>query len=157
MSTGWNFTQTSAADFNGDRQADIIARDSAGNLKMWTHNPGGYFNAAKQVTAGWNFSQTSVADYDGNGKADIVARDDSTGKLYIWPATETPPSAPAPNSPPAGDTPPHTVRVLRAPLRRGRTCTLRGSGSIDQASAVLDELGRRCVGRAGSPRLCAVS
>ncbi|RAJ59442.1 hypothetical protein K388_03506, partial [Streptomyces sp. KhCrAH-43] len=35
-----HFSQTTSADFNGDRQADIIARDSAGNLKMWTHNPG---------------------------------------------------------------------------------------------------------------------
>ncbi|THA44122.1 hypothetical protein E6R62_37275, partial [Streptomyces sp. A1136] len=38
------FTQTTAADFNGDGQADIVARDSSGTLKMWTHNAGGYFN-----------------------------------------------------------------------------------------------------------------
>jgi len=79
-----NFSQTTSADFNGDGQADIIARDTAGNLKMWTHNPGGYFNAARQVTAGWNFTQTAAADYDGNGKADLIARDDSTGTLAIW-------------------------------------------------------------------------
>uniref|UniRef100_UPI0018FF5519 transglycosylase family protein n=1 Tax=Streptomyces sp. NRRL F-5123 TaxID=1463856 RepID=UPI0018FF5519 len=42
-----NYAQTTSADFNGDGQADIIAQDSALNLKMWTHNPGGYFNAAK--------------------------------------------------------------------------------------------------------------
>ncbi|MYX69506.1 VCBS repeat-containing protein [Streptomyces sp. SID8373] len=78
-----HFSQTTSADFNGDRQADIIARDSAGNLKMWTHNPGGYFNAAKQVTAGWNFTQTAAADFTGDGKADIVARD-GAGNLKMW-------------------------------------------------------------------------
>uniref|UniRef100_UPI0004E0CF0D FG-GAP repeat domain-containing protein n=1 Tax=Streptomyces sp. NRRL F-5123 TaxID=1463856 RepID=UPI0004E0CF0D len=69
--------------FNGDGQADIIAQDSALNLKMWTHNPGGYFNAAKQVTGGWDFTQTAAADFTGDGKADIIARD-SSGNLKMW-------------------------------------------------------------------------
>ncbi|WP_030778628.1 FG-GAP repeat domain-containing protein, partial [Streptomyces sp. NRRL F-2664] len=45
LSAGWNFTQTAAADFNEDGRADIIAKDASGNLKLWTHNAGGYFNA----------------------------------------------------------------------------------------------------------------
>ncbi|KOU18295.1 hypothetical protein ADK52_30665 [Streptomyces sp. WM6372] len=76
-------SQTAGADFNGDGQADIIARDGSGNLKMWTHNAGGYFNAPVQVTGGWNFTQTVAADFDGDGKADLIARD-ASGNLKLW-------------------------------------------------------------------------
>ncbi|MFJ2740007.1 FG-GAP-like repeat-containing protein [Streptomyces sp. NPDC087440] len=78
-----NFSQTVAADFNGDEQADIMARDGSGNLKLWTHNAGGYFNAPVQVTGGWNFSQTIAGDVTGDGKADLLARDGS-GNLKLW-------------------------------------------------------------------------
>jgi CHAP domain/FG-GAP-like repeat len=78
-----NFSQTASADFTGDRQADIIARDGAGRLRMWTHNPEGYFNAPRQVTGGWNFTETVAADVTGDGKADLIARDDD-GELFRW-------------------------------------------------------------------------
>jgi hypothetical protein len=78
-----NYSQTTSADFNGDGQADIIARDAAGNLLMWTHNAGGFFNAAQQVTTGWDFTQTAAADFNGDGRADIIARD-SAGNLKMW-------------------------------------------------------------------------
>ncbi|MEV4425971.1 FG-GAP-like repeat-containing protein [Streptomyces sp. R-07] len=77
------FTQTAAADFNGDGQADIIARDAAATLKMWTHNPGGYFNAPVNVTGGWNFTQTATADFNNDGKNDIIARD-TDANLKMW-------------------------------------------------------------------------
>ncbi|WP_063757386.1 FG-GAP-like repeat-containing protein [Streptomyces sp. NRRL S-378] len=77
------FTQTTAADFNGDGEADIIARDGSATLKMWTHNAGGYFNAPVNVTGGWNFTQTAAADFTGDGKADLIARD-SDGTLMMW-------------------------------------------------------------------------
>ncbi|MFJ1868743.1 FG-GAP-like repeat-containing protein [Streptomyces sp. NPDC088097] len=76
-------SQTLGADFNGDGQADIVARDGSGNLKVWTHNAGGYFNAPVTVTSGWNFTQTVAADFDGDGKADLIARDGS-GNLKRW-------------------------------------------------------------------------
>ncbi len=76
-------SQTTGADFNGDGQADIVARDASGTLKMWTHNAGGYFNAPVTVTGGWNFTQTAAADFDGDGKTDLIARDPSAN-LKIW-------------------------------------------------------------------------
>ncbi|MEV4944318.1 FG-GAP-like repeat-containing protein [Streptomyces sp. NPDC053755] len=77
------FTQTAAADFNGDGEADIIARDASATLKIWTHNPGGYFNSPVNVTAGWNFTQTAAADFNGDAKADIIAKD-ANGNLKMW-------------------------------------------------------------------------
>lgn len=79
-----NYSQTSAADFNGDGQADIIASDHSADLNMWTHNSGGYFTSPVAVTGGWDFTQTVSADFTGDGKADIVARDGS-GNLKLWP------------------------------------------------------------------------
>ncbi|MFJ9342326.1 FG-GAP-like repeat-containing protein [Streptomyces sp. NPDC101733] len=76
-------SQTVGADFNGDGQADIVARDGSGDLKLWTHNAGGYFNAPVAVTGGWAFTQTVAADFDGDGKADLIARDGS-GNLKRW-------------------------------------------------------------------------
>ncbi|MFE9481315.1 FG-GAP-like repeat-containing protein [Streptomyces spororaveus] len=76
-------SQTAGADFNGDGQADIVARDASGTLKMWTHNAGGYFNAPVTVTSGWNFTQTTAADFDGDGKTDLIARD-SSANLKLW-------------------------------------------------------------------------
>ncbi|MFE3787351.1 FG-GAP repeat domain-containing protein [Streptomyces goshikiensis] len=77
------YTQTSAADFNGDGAADIIARDGSANLKVWAHNPNGTFNSAAQLSGGWNFTQTVSGDFTGDGKADIIARDGS-GNLMLW-------------------------------------------------------------------------
>lgn len=61
----------------GSLRTDIVAPDSSGNLKMWTHNAGEYLNAPVQVPGGWNFSQTTAADSTGDGKADLVAQDGS--------------------------------------------------------------------------------
>ncbi|MEU9856479.1 FG-GAP-like repeat-containing protein [Streptomyces sp. NPDC047974] len=77
------FTQTAAADFTGDGEADIIARDGAGKLKMWKHNPEGFFNSAVDVTSGWNFTQTVAGDFNNDNKADIVARD-ADANLKMW-------------------------------------------------------------------------
>ncbi|MBT2459660.1 VCBS repeat-containing protein [Streptomyces sp. ISL-86] len=75
LTGGWDFTQTIAGDFNGDRQADIMARDGNGTLKLWMHNSGGTFNGAVDVTSGWNFTQITTGDFTKDGRADLIARD----------------------------------------------------------------------------------
>ncbi|MEV4425969.1 FG-GAP-like repeat-containing protein [Streptomyces sp. R-07] len=81
---GWNFTQTTAADFDGDGETDLIARDPSGNLKIWAGHGDGTFGAAAHLTAGWNFAQTTAADFNGDGAADIIARDPATNSLKMW-------------------------------------------------------------------------
>ncbi|GAA0274428.1 hypothetical protein GCM10010302_10080 [Streptomyces polychromogenes] len=81
---GWNFTQTTAADFDGNGKTDLIARDTDGNLKIWAGRGDGTFNAPAHLTAGWNFTQTTAADFNGDGAADIIARDPATGTLKMW-------------------------------------------------------------------------
>ncbi|WP_030778339.1 FG-GAP repeat domain-containing protein, partial [Streptomyces sp. NRRL F-2664] len=58
---GWNFTQTAAADFDGNGKTDLIARDGDGNLKIWAGRGDGTFGAAAHLSAGWNFTQTAAA------------------------------------------------------------------------------------------------
>ncbi|GAA2776191.1 hypothetical protein GCM10019017_21350 [Streptomyces showdoensis] len=80
----WEFTQTTAADFDGNHTTDLIARDSAGNLKIWSGLGTGTFRGPWQVTGGWNLTQTTAADFDGDGAADIIAREPATNRLRIW-------------------------------------------------------------------------
>ncbi|WP_158943843.1 FG-GAP-like repeat-containing protein [Streptomyces sp. NRRL S-378] len=81
---GWEFTQTAAADFDGNGKADLIARDADGNLKIWAGRGDGTFAAAAHLTAGWNFTQTTAADFNGDGAADILAREAATNTLKMW-------------------------------------------------------------------------
>ncbi|MFJ6352801.1 FG-GAP-like repeat-containing protein [Streptomyces sp. NPDC092046] len=80
----WEFTQTTAADFDGNHTTDLIARDAAGNLKIWSGLDTGKFLGPWQVTAGWNFTQTTAADFNGDGAADIIAREPTSNRLKIW-------------------------------------------------------------------------
>ncbi|MEV4944320.1 FG-GAP-like repeat-containing protein [Streptomyces sp. NPDC053755] len=81
---GWNFTQTTAADFDGNGRTDLIARDPDGNLKIWAGRGNGTFNAPAHLTAGWDFTQTIAADFNEDGRADIIARDPSNDSLKMW-------------------------------------------------------------------------
>ncbi|MFJ7247274.1 CHAP domain-containing protein, partial [Kitasatospora sp. NPDC098652] len=66
-----NYSQTIAGDYNGDKVSDLFAKDSAGNLSVWTGNKGAGFSTKKQLTSGWNFTQTATADFTGDGIADL--------------------------------------------------------------------------------------
>ncbi|WP_168715415.1 MULTISPECIES: FG-GAP-like repeat-containing protein [Streptomyces] len=81
---GWNFTQTAAADFDGNGKTDLIARDAEGNLKIWAGRGDGTFGAAQQLSTNWKYTQTTAADFNGDGEADIIARDPATNTLKMW-------------------------------------------------------------------------
>ena len=56
IGAGWNSMNTiiGAGDFNGDGKADLIARDSSGNLWLYRGNGAGSFLGRIQIGSGWN-------------------------------------------------------------------------------------------------------
>jgi uncharacterized membrane protein len=71
-------------DFNGDGYADILWRDSGGNLSMW-------FMSGTQVSAAVvvgdvpnNWAVQGTGDLNGDGKGDLLWRDSATGAVAVW-------------------------------------------------------------------------
>ena len=73
----------SPADFGHDGKADILWRNDAGAVDLWTMN--GAQKAADQIVFSigndWNFADSS--DFTGDGKADLLWRHDS-GAVALW-------------------------------------------------------------------------
>ena len=72
-------------DFSGDGKADILWRDTAGDLYIWLLNGcnvigGGVL--ANYPNVKWQIA--GVGDVDGDGKADILWRDTITGSITVW-------------------------------------------------------------------------
>ncbi|WP_405492586.1 FG-GAP repeat domain-containing protein [Streptomyces sp. NBC_00096] len=91
---GWNIYDrlVGASDLNGDKKADLLARDTAGVL--WLYPGTGVdskpFAGRVKVGGGWNIFDTFVGGMDvtGDGKADLVGRDPA-GKLWLYQGTGT--------------------------------------------------------------------
>ncbi|MFI6059896.1 FG-GAP repeat domain-containing protein [Streptomyces sp. NPDC051286] len=86
---GWNTYNViiGSGDFTGDGRADLLARDSAGVLKMYRGTGDKYrpFQSPFPVGKGWN-TYTKLAtpgDLNGDGKADLVGVD-RNGSLYLY-------------------------------------------------------------------------
>ena len=78
-----NWSIVGQRDFNGDGNADILWRDTAGDVGMWLMNgtqiiQGGAFGAVST-----NWSIVGTGDFNGDGKADILWRD-NPGNVGIW-------------------------------------------------------------------------
>jgi hypothetical protein len=75
-------------DFNGDGHADLVARDSSGNLLLFPGNgtSTNTLGAPITIAAGWgSFTGImGIGDFDGDGKSDILARD-ASGALWLYP------------------------------------------------------------------------
>ncbi|MFF5255557.1 FG-GAP-like repeat-containing protein [Streptomyces leeuwenhoekii] len=74
-------------DMNGDRKADVIARDKAGRLWFTPGDGTGRLIGS----GGWNAMNALVrhGDFSGDGREDVIAREASTGKLWLYPGTGT--------------------------------------------------------------------
>lgn len=71
-------------DANGDGDADILVRDSAGNLSTYPGNGNGTFGSPVSAGAGWNgFTVISIGDFNHDGTEDLLGRD-STGALWLY-------------------------------------------------------------------------
>ncbi|WP_435746123.1 FG-GAP-like repeat-containing protein [Microbacterium sp. PMB16] len=71
-------------DLTGDRAADVLARTSTGDLKIYPGNGAGGFKAATTPLPGWGSRPfTTLGDFSGDGVAD-VARTEADGRLMLY-------------------------------------------------------------------------
>ncbi|WP_457973950.1 S8 family serine peptidase [Arthrobacter sp. D1-17] len=75
-----------AGDLNSDRRADVLARDSGGNLWLYPGSGRGGWLPRARVGGGWNVMTAVVGsgDMNGDGRSDILARD-TGGTLWLYP------------------------------------------------------------------------
>jgi hypothetical protein len=92
--SGWNaLTGLVAADFTGERLADVVAVETATG-KLWLYPNTGGSGLSQLGTrveigrAGWAaLGKLVAADYTGDGRADILAVETATGKVFHYPNT----------------------------------------------------------------------
>ncbi|MCP3753898.1 VCBS repeat-containing protein [Streptomyces sp. TBY4] len=79
-----------AGNAGGSQHADLLARDAAGVLWLYTGKGDGKFAARSKIGAGWNqYNElTAGGDVTGDGKADLLARD-KDGVLWLHRGTGT--------------------------------------------------------------------
>ncbi|MFP5333958.1 MAG: FG-GAP-like repeat-containing protein [Actinomycetes bacterium] len=73
-------------DWDGDREADVLAVDRDGGLHLYPGTGTGGFDSRRQVGHGWSGMGlvTATGDLDGDRRPDLVARRDATGELYLY-------------------------------------------------------------------------
>jgi hypothetical protein len=78
----WQIVGT--GNFNADRMADILWRDSNGNVAIWQMNGAQIARTASLGAVPGNWSIQQTGDFDANGHSDILWRDTATGTAAIW-------------------------------------------------------------------------
>ncbi|MEV7419251.1 FG-GAP-like repeat-containing protein [Streptomyces sp. NPDC089919] len=84
----WDYTQTTAGDFDGDGAADLVATDPSGTLHLWRGKGDGAFAERKKLTGWAGKEQTTAGDVDGDGVTDLVALDAKDHTLKLWKGTK---------------------------------------------------------------------
>ncbi|MFG2642614.1 FG-GAP repeat domain-containing protein [Streptomyces sp. NPDC048370] len=89
LGTGWNIYDRVAAPGNlgGSVHADVIGRDRAGDLWLYT-GTGKHFAPRTKIGGGWQIYDklTGGSDLTGDGRPDLVAAD-KAGDLYLYKGT----------------------------------------------------------------------
>jgi probable HAF family extracellular repeat protein len=71
-------------DFNGDGYADILWRDSSGNLSIWFMNGTQVSSTVAVGNVPNNWAVYGTGDLNGDGKGDLLWRDRATGAVSVW-------------------------------------------------------------------------
>jgi FG-GAP-like repeat len=78
----------STADWNGDWDNDLLARNPAtGDLLLYRGSRGGAILGPVRIGTGWGGFDAldTVGDWNGDGAPDVLARQASTGDLWLYP------------------------------------------------------------------------
>jgi hypothetical protein len=70
-------------DFNGDAKADVLWRDTSGNVALWVMNGLSAPTTSIVGNVAANWSIVGIGDFNSDGKADVLWRDTS-GNVSIW-------------------------------------------------------------------------
>jgi probable HAF family extracellular repeat protein len=71
-------------DFNGDGYADILWRDSSGNLSISFMNGTQVSSSVAVGNVPNNWAVYGTGDLNGDGKGDLLWRDSATGSVSVW-------------------------------------------------------------------------
>jgi FG-GAP-like repeat len=77
------WTVAGIGDFNGDGKADILWRDTSGNIAIWFMNGVTITSGAAVGNLATTWSVVGTGDFNGDGKTDIVWRD-AAGDIAMW-------------------------------------------------------------------------
>ncbi|MEU8581698.1 FG-GAP-like repeat-containing protein [Streptomyces abikoensis] len=84
LTSGWNYTQTVAGDFNGDGKIDLIGIDKDRTPQFRSGKGDGNFTVEASFPMKWNYTGALAGDFAGDGVADLMARQDKS----VTPANE---------------------------------------------------------------------
>jgi len=84
---GWGATDQLLApgDFDGDGRADLIGRDTSGDLWLHPGNGSGGYGTPVRIGTGWQVYGRMLApgDFTGDGRPDLIGRD-AAGDLWLY-------------------------------------------------------------------------
>jgi hypothetical protein len=77
---------TTMGDFTGNGYSDVLARNSNGQLNLFT-GQASTVDASKTIGSGWNGMNAilKMGDFNHDGHEDLLAREAKTGYLYYYP------------------------------------------------------------------------